>query len=533
MTAAARIGLGAALVAALALASAAASAGQAAAQSMDATRFFIDKDDDTDDDETLLQGALTVSSFFFREAGDPGDPGQPGGVAPESASPFSRLFTDLRAQLDARHVKGGRWDVRVDGRLRIANDADDRQVGTQDNRLQSGLFGGREYEVKELYAVRGGKRADLFVGRQVVADIAATRIDGVRIDYARSRRWTLLGFAGLYPRRGSRSIDTDYPAALDRMGAPTGGRVLPIAGGAGAAYRTSRSYGAIGGGAIAVKGERPRVFVSGSGYWRQGPRLDVWHYLVVDLYGSGGFALTNASAGLQWKPQPRLRFSLAAHRVDTEALSLQIRDQLETVDAGGLVINNLKAQRIEADAVRASLSGSLGRRNRYELTVGLAGRRRPAVELTPNVGLPASQSLDITVAAVDRHFYGGLRMDLAVTRAVGVGQASYARSNVLIARLGASRSWRDGRIEAQGELAYLSSADDNAGMSCDPGDPATCYGSATTGTLQASGVVYWRLADAWFANASLGYGRQAITLAAGAQPTITSTTGFLRVGYRF
>ena len=98
---------------------------------------------------------------------------------------------------------------------------------------------------------------------------------------------------------------------------------------------------------------------------------------------------------------------------------------------------------------------------------------------------------------------------------------------------GGSRSWRDGRIEAQGELAYLSSADDNAGMSCDPGDPATCYGSATTGTLQASGVVYWRLADAWFANASLGYGRQAITLAAGAQPTITSTTGFLRVGYRF
>ncbi len=532
MTRAARtVGLGSVLAAALA----AASAGDARAQAMDDGRFFVDKDDETEDDETLFQGSLTASSFFFRESGGLGTLVPGGTVQPESASPFARLFTDLRAQLEARHIKGGRWDARIDGRVRLANDAADRQLGTQDNRLQSGLFGGSEYELKELYAVRGGRRADLFVGRQVVADIAATRIDGVRVDYARSRRWTLLGFAGLYPRRGSRSLATDYPAARDRMGVLTGGRVLPVAVGGGAAYRSQKAYGALGGGTIALKGERPRVFVSASGYWRQGPRLDVWHYLVLDLYGSGGVALTNASAGVQWKPQPRLRLSVAAHRIDTEALSLHVRDQLENVDTGGFVINNVKAQRIEADAVRAALSGSLGRRNRYELTVGLAGRRRPAVELTPTVSLPSSQSLDITVQAVDRRFYGGVRLDLAVTRAIGLGEASYARSNVLVARLGATRSWKDGRLEAQGELAYLSSADDNAGMSCNLGDPSTCYGSANTSSLQAGALGYWRFADAWYANASLGYGRQSITLAApaGTQPPIGSTTGFLRVGYRF
>ena len=517
-----------AVLAALLLAGA---AGAARAQTSDATRFFIDKEDETEANETLFQGALTSTTFYFRESASIGDPAMAGGVAPESASPFSRLFTDLRAQIDARHLKGGRWDARLDGRIRVANDPEDRQANTQDNRVQSGLFGGNEYDVKELYLVRGGRRAD--IGRQIVADIAATRIDGIRIDYAKSRRWTLLGFAGLYPRRGSRSLATDYPVALDLTGTPTGGRVLPIAAGAGAAYRTMKSYGALGGGAIAVKGERPRDFLSGTGYWRQGPRLDVWHYLVVDLYGSGGFALTNASAGVQWKPAPTLRLNLSAHRIDTEALSLQIRDQLENVDAGGNVVNNLKAQRIESDSLRAALSSSLGRRQRYQLTAGLAVRRRPGIDLTPNVTLPSSQSLEITVQAVDRHFYGGLRLDLAITRAIGVGQASYARSNTLIARLGGTRSFKDGRLEAQGEVAYLSSADDNAGMACNPGDPATCYGSATTSTLQMSGLVYWRLTTDWFANASLGYGRQAITLAAGAQPPIASTTGFVRLGYRF
>jgi len=34
--------------------------------------------------------------------------------------------------------------------------------------------------------------------------------------------------------------------------------------------------------------------------------------------------------------------------------------------------------RLTSDAVRASLGSSLGRRDRYQITVGVAGRRRPA-----------------------------------------------------------------------------------------------------------------------------------------------------------
>ncbi len=521
--------LGAALAAALA----AGQVGAARAQGMDDGRFFVDKDDDSDEGETLFQGSLTLSNFYYRESGRAGDPPDGSTIAPESASPFARLFSDLRAQVDARHVKGGRWDARLDLRMRLANDAADVATMTEDNRLQSGLLGGNEYHLKDLYAVRGGKRADLFIGRQVVADLAATRVDGIRVDYAKSRRWTLLGFAGLHPARGSRSLASDYPRRLDEMGQATGSRVLPIAAGGGAAYRTSKSYGAFGAGLIAVKGERPRVFVTGTGYWRQGPRLDTWHYLVVDLYGNGGFALTNASAGLQWKPQPKLRLGLAAHRTDVEALRLQVRDQLENVAPGGNIVNNLVVQRVEADALRATVSSSLGRRNRFEVTAGLAARRRPGVDLTPTSSLPASQSLDVMLQAVDRGFYGGMRMDLSVMRAFGVGQASYARSVVLVTRLVGSRSWNDDRFEVQGDLAYLTSKDDNAGTQCAPTMTSTCYGSGTTASLQLSALASWRFASDWFATGSLGYGRQTITLVAGSQPPISSLTTFARLGYRF
>ena len=88
-------------------------------------------------------------------------------------------------------------------------------------------------------------------------------------------------------------------------------------------------------------------------------------------------------------------------------------------------------------------------------------------------------------------------------------------------------------MDLSGDVSLVTTADDNAGMACNPGDPVTCYGSATTATVQLSALVYYRLSKDWFTNASLGYGRQAITLAEGAQGPITSTTGYARLGYRF
>src|SRR5262249_25121727 len=154
----------------------------------------------------------------------------------------------------------------------------------------------------ELYVSHGGERTDVYLGRQIVLDLAATKIDGLRLDYASSQTWTYLAFAGLYPTRGSRSLDTDYPKGQDAMGKPSG-RVLPAAGGAGAAYRTQSAYGALGVVGIAPLSkdratgtqEQPRVFVTTNGYWRPSSGLDLFHYVVVDFLGAGGAALTNLS----------------------------------------------------------------------------------------------------------------------------------------------------------------------------------------------------------------------------------------------
>lgn len=524
--------------------------GVAHAQSAEEDRFFIDKEDDKEE-ETLWQGSLTSTTFFFRESGGAGTALIAGGAAPDNASKFSRLFTELRTQLDGRHLRGGRWDLRVDGRVRMVKDpfAANHPLSDENN-IQSGQFGDNEYEIKEMYLVRGGKRTDLFLGRQIIGDLAAIKIDGLRFDHAKNARWTYLGFLGAYPLRGSRSIATDYPRGAGPMGQPAA-RVTPVAGGFGAAYRTSRTYGALGGVAIvptrkdAGTGtyEKPRVFVTSNGYARRSPRLDLYHYIVVDLTGAAGFALTNLTAGVQWKPARRLRTNLSVNRVDTEALNQQVRDQLENVEPlEGVVINNNTVQRVASDSVRATVSGSFGKINRFEVTTGLSARRRPEVVLEAGLTdqtLPAAQAVDLLLQAVDRRFYGGVRLDLSLIRGVGVGSASYARSTSQIIRLGGTKELKGGKAELQADVAYISTADDNAGATCLPGDVDTCYGSANTSALQATAVYYQRIKKDWFLTGSAGLGTQKITvtnpgtMTGTPQSSMLNTTLFGRIGYRF
>jgi hypothetical protein len=405
-----------------------------------------------------------------------------------------------------------------------------------------------EYELRELYLVRGGRRSDLFVGRQVIADLGAMKIDGVRLDYAKNRRWTYLGFAGLYPQRGSRSIATDYPAASTRLNQPTG-RVLPAAGGFGAAYRTQNSYGALGAVAIVPTSrdggyggtgtyERPRVFVTANGYWRRSPALDVWHYLIVDLYGSAGVSATNLSGGLQWKPSPRLRFQLWANHLSTEALNVQVRDQLENdVTLGGVVINNLKVQRIGTTAARASVSALIGKGRRFELTTALQGRQRPDVILEAGAvdqTLPAARSLDLHVQAVDRGFYGGVRLEGTFIRTIGLGDASYARST------GAGRP--AGRLaRAEGRQARRSPATWRGSRPPTTTRRWQCLPGQVTSQLlrqrELDGAPGQRRSATtagksdWFVQRILA--TDPVTNQGIRRPSITTAQAFARVGYRF
>lgn len=116
-------------------------------------RFFIDKIDSASTEErTLFQGNLTSSTLVYTESG-----GTAGGTAgmkgAGSNSPFNRMFTDLRLQLDARHIRGGRWQARFDVRGRVTNDPADRSAtSVSDNtRVQAGFTGDNEAEIKELW----------------------------------------------------------------------------------------------------------------------------------------------------------------------------------------------------------------------------------------------------------------------------------------------------------------------------------------------------------------------------------------------
>jgi hypothetical protein len=526
----------------------------AAAQmsSEEGQRFFVDKvEQDGDEDSTLWQGSLISTLFLHREAAGISAPLGTGQVGIENASPL-RWFSDLRAQLDARHIAGKSWDARFDGRARLVNTLDSpNNGGAAEVPLQSGSFSGNEFELRELYVVRGSTRTDTYVGRQFVLDVGGLKIDGVRVDYAKNRRWTYLGFAGLYPTRGSRSITTDYPHRVQADGTIESKRVMPAAGGIGAAYRTTRTYGAIGVAGILPLAndkatgtiEQPRLFVSSNGYWRQSPKLDIFHYGIVDITGAAGFAITNLSAGVNYRPQLRLHVEATYNRIDTETLNVQAQTQLEDPDGRnvGVIQNNVTVARIASDSARASVSAALGRTMRWEVTTAASLRQRPEIIVSP-VGLggtsqsiPAARSAEIFFQAVDRHLYRGIRAAASYVRIFAVG-TNAARSTSSIVTLAASREIADGKGEWEADLAYLASRDDNA-AACDITNLQTCYGSSRVGTVTASGTGFYRLKTSWLLVGTVELARQTLqTLDGGmmtSNPAIISTTAFARIAYRF
>lgn len=519
----------------------------------DQDRFFIDKvDDESTEDSTLWQGSLTSTSFLHRETAGISDPltGQGGQAGAETAARFMRLFTDLRAQVDGRHLSGGSWDLRLDGRLRYVPTVNGTD-GWVSFSPQSGMFGGNEYELRELYVTHGGERTDVTIGRQIVLDLAATKIDGLRLDYASSETWTYIAFAGLYPVRGSRSIDTDYPKGVDATGAPTA-RAMPVAGGAGAAYRTERSYGAIGLVGIAPLGkdrvtggqEQPRVFATSNGYWRPSLELDLFHYAVIDFLGAGGAALTNLSLGANWKPAPRMRVEGQLNTIDTETLNVQAQTQLRdpSQQLPGVVDNELFVSRIASQSARLALSVSLGQADRYEISTSAQLRRRPDLTLSTGMGAPAitikaAQAAEIMVQAVDRHSLADLRIGLLALRSFGVGDANLARTSSTIVRLSASKSFADDKGEWEADLGYVAAKDDNIGQTCSPAMLATCWGTSQVSTISLGGFGMYRLSKSWLGVGSLEFADQSLRVSDAMrtidQPSIIMITGMLRLAYRF
>lgn len=511
-------------------------------------RFFVDKDESAKTAKgTLYQGSITSSSFVYRETGGTLD-GAAGATGVTSNSKFMRMFTDLRAQLDALHIGGTRWDFRLDGRARVMNDPKQSTQNTVNpgisypTRVQGGVFGKNEYELKELWLVRGGDRADVFMGRQYVADLGAIKIDGLRVDYASSPQLTFIGFGGAYPYRGSRSLSTDYIKGKDAAGVSTG-RVIPLAFGGGAAYRTEHTYGSFGGVAIVpFKGEQPRVYATASGYWRTGPKLDFYHFAVVDLYGSAGAALTNLSAGINTRPAPRIQANASINHVDTETLDITARAFLNEPETN-VIRNDTFVQRIASDQARGGLSVALGDMQQVELSTSLTYRRRPSFSLSDGMALvqsfPASSSVEALFQALHRSLFKQVRVGVDVSRIFKVGGgASYARTASLQTRVYASREFQQGKGEWDAEVAYTAAKDTNTDISCNLTTLETCYGSSRIGLLEVGGSAYYRLREDIFMIALANVGRYSLQYldVAGVRhtdPAVTSISAFIRLAYRF
>ncbi len=511
-------------------------------------RFYVDKiDNEKTQKGTLIQGSLASSSFFYTESGG----NYPGNLVGSDAGKYSRYFTDLRLQTDFRHIGSGRWDARFDGRVRMVNTPTGNDpLAADPAHIQSGFNGRNEYELREAWIIRNGIRSDVLIGRQFIPDLGAIKIDGVRIDYAQSKQLTLLGFGGLYPIRGSRSINTDYQPLRDDAGTLTGSRVVG-AGGFGGAYRTINSYGSLGGVALVpTAAEAPRVYATSSGYYRAGPTLDFYHFALVDLIAQSGASLTNLSAGINYKPSQRLRVTANVNRVDTDTLNVQARAFLDPADPTGAGANTIQNEtfikRLATNSARGGISAGLGPLQRFELSTAITVRERPAVALsapvimgvTPTtVTLQAAKGVDLYAALTDRHSIKDARLGLDVSRTFGIGAVPYQRTEVLAVRVFAAHEIKDGRGEWEAEVSYATTKDVNAGTTCTAGTLDTCFGSTTNTILSAGGNVYYRLTRDWFVLASLNVAHQATKTLMGAavatDPAILGLTGFGRIAYRF
>lgn len=514
-------------------------------------RFFVDKTDTSKTEKgTLVQGSLTSTTFGYTESGGTIEPVVAG---IPSASQFNRVFTDLRLQTDFRHISAGKWDARVDVRGRLVNDPGSTTAGftpSTNSTVQSGLLGGNELEIKELWLLRNGVRSDVFVGRQFVPDLGGLRIDGVRVDYASSSKFTLLGFSGLYPIRGSRSVTTDYEPLLSNPannGSRSSAGRFTGAAGFGAAYRTIESYGSFGGVVLApLSSESPRVYGTSTGYWRYSPQFDFYHFAVIDLVGSSGAGLTNLSLGVNYKPDQRLRGTLSFNRVDTETLNVQAQAFLLNPDAGlNAIQNEAYLQRIATNQGRASVSAGLGELQRFELTAALSYRYRGEVVLSapPQMAgtasatatLPAAQSVEVYGAITDRRSIGDLRLGVDGSQIFGVGSATYQRTSSLALRASAARELANGHGEWEAEVAYSSTKDDDAGQMCS--NVVTCFGAAKSSIVSAGGNLYYRINRDWFVMGSLFVNRNVIThiemTTSTTDPTVTGLSGYFRIAYRF
>lgn len=542
--------------------------GAADAQEGEAKPPFYGSDSEEDEGTTAFFGSITSSNFYFSESGRQTLIGAGPNVT-QNASPTSRLFTELRLQLQADHISGEEWDFKADVRGRKLIDRCEPRVSggvVIEGCLpsQSGTFGGDERDVREFYLRYRGATYDITAGRQFMTEVAAIKFDGVRLEQNTNPKLNYFGFAGLYPTRGSRDVKSDYPTVFSKPGDPDSAKVgvLPVVAGAGGSYVRGKMYGSIGVAGILPRAkeietnldERTRILLSSNGYWSQSEKTDIYHYLVIDAAGAAGAGISNVSLGVNHRPTNAVNLFAHVNRVDTETLNVQAQVRLDPLDGNVLsadnIQNNWYVSRVAQESARLGASSSFSQ-NRFQLTATGALRRRPELRLRRNgyadpanpaqaLVLPLAQAYDVTLQMVDRKSFQRFRIAGSVTRSAGYKGENLDRSKSTMARVQGTRDLLHGKGEFELNLSYLKSDDQDLTDSCPLGsvDTLSCYGTARSTIIGAGGMIFYRPKKNWFAMAMVSIASQSLITADAAsapanQPSVIMLTGFARLAYRF
>ncbi len=546
--------------------------GSAAAQSEDKPPFYdTDPESESEEEGTAFSGSITSTSFYFSESGND-SPSPIAGVNYQNASPMARIFSELRLQLRADHISGGKIDFRADVRGRANLEKCDRPVpqadGTVKNEClstQSGVLGGQEADVRELHVTYRDTGYQLRVGRQFMTEIGAIKFDGVRFEKPKGKRLAYLAFAGLYPTRGSRDLREDYPKIAVDPANPDAGdaRLLPIVAGAGASYRRPKLYGAVGAAAILPRGnnanglaEKTRILVSSNGYWQQSEKTDIFHNIIVDAASDKGAGISNIAVGVNHRPTNAINVFAELTRVDTETLNVHAQTHLDVPDANAAtadkVQNNWYVSRVAQESGRLGASSSFLSR-RFQLTVSGALRRRPEIVIRKNneetLTLADSQAVDIHLQFVDRHSFKDARISASVTRSFDLAkeagenrenEEALDRATSTLATLSASKELQGGKGEVEINMNYVLSEDQKLEETCGIGAQfLECYGTSKSSTLGLGALVFYRPDKNWFAMGMLSAASQKLTTNDGSvagpapQPAVLMITAFARLAYRF
>ena len=254
-------------------------------------RFFVDKvDTDEDREGHARPGQPHVELVRLHES-------RRQATAPTASAPatsnaaFSRLFTELRLQTDFRHIGGGRWDARDRRARALRQHAATTTPATHDRSEPRPVRASTARTSTTSASCGSSATASAATSSSAASSspisAAQDRRPAHRLrELARSSR--CIGFGGLYPMRGSRSIDDRLRAAQGPTTARPAGRFVGAGGfGARVPHASTRTARSAASRWCRSRREQPRVSTcTSSGYCRNGAKLDFYHFALIDLVGS-------------------------------------------------------------------------------------------------------------------------------------------------------------------------------------------------------------------------------------------------------